>query len=253
MTVNEQPSGISLLNDLIAQKVGDKSQVLFYGETGSTMWSMGTPDSDHDVVVVYANNIFDMLAGRISGQLPVPNFKGKVGNAECDISFMEVTHFCNLLKKGNVNAIWTATTTVVINNTDIFKQLQSIIYRHPSKAMWPSIKGIALSNVFDIERRKDVRSPRKSFTSAIRILAFYSELLTTCNFTYDSKKLPFISKSAAIAPEGFMDYYNEVYEYVEYAHNNVYKSGISEAMPIRLIEEWLLYVRMEQLAASVSP
>jgi predicted nucleotidyltransferase len=97
---------------------------------------------------------------------------------ELDCQYMEIGHLVNLLKKGNVNAIWAVCSPVVHQQSAALAELKEITLNNLSRASYASIKGMAMSELSDATKRKEVRDPQKSLQTCIRTLWFGHTLLT---------------------------------------------------------------------------
>ena len=145
-------------------------------EVGSGMWNMTGPvmGSDRDLVVIYQDSTKDILKGRrIRDNLPCQHGIFGSDGQEYDLSFMEIGHFCGLLKKGNINAIWALLSPVVVWRQGDIGYLYKLIYNTSATTdIIPSGVGMTLSQLKDAEFRKDMRSPQKSLNTAYRTISF---------------------------------------------------------------------------------
>ena len=144
--------------------------ILFSTEVGSWMWGMNLPESDHDIINVYAQSTRDILSGHEHIRNK-PNKKKMIGGMEYDFQYMEIGHLIGLLIKGNVNAIWAVTSPIVHRGSDTMCQLREITINNLSKASYPSIHGMAISNLHDNEKRPNMR-PNKAYKQCLRTLKF---------------------------------------------------------------------------------
>lgn len=141
-----------------------KERVLFISEVGSRMWGMNRPDSDYDKMVIYQVNTKDILSGYKTD--PTKPSKSEKGT---DYSYMEIGHLISLLCKGNVNAIWTVCSPIHENDTyGVKSELMDIVMLNTSKMAFSSIRGMVMSQVSDIDKRKSVMPPFKAARAAIR-------------------------------------------------------------------------------------
>lgn len=175
---------------------------LFTTEVGSRMWGMEDLSSDYDLVTVYAVPTDDILMGY---GLPTGKRQQKYmdGDKEIDHQYIEVGHLINLLCKGNVNAIWIATSPLIhyvngrytftvkedtsdipmidaYSNRSFHGYLYRLVIKSLSKSSYNSIKGMAQSQYNDVVKRANIRDPNKSRMTALRTLSFGSHLLC-CN------------------------------------------------------------------------
>ena len=162
---------------------------LWITEVGSAMWGMETFASDHDYVVIFANNTRNVLIGNTMVTLPAKTNITIPGiDKPCDISAMEIGHLVHLLKKGNVNAIWAVMSPIVVTGADNnwgLQNLQNLVRKTVSSASYPSIEGMAISQCHDAKKRAQVRDPKKSYATALRTLEFGTRLFDTGEIRFD--------------------------------------------------------------------
>jgi predicted nucleotidyltransferase len=159
---------------------------LWATEVGSGMWGMESLASDHDLVVIYASPIFDVLTGDVVNTLP-QKMDLKMGPSRfnddkpIDISAMEIGHLVHLLSKGNINAIWSVISPNLVSVTHQFhkchSELKHLVCNGLSKKTYHSVRGMALSQVADADKRADVRATKKSLMTALRTINFGINLL----------------------------------------------------------------------------
>lgn len=162
-------------------------RILFRTEVGSHMWKMATPESDRDIVTVYAEDILPILEGRrISTGKPQRSYhiRDLVGEHDIDEQFFEINHLINLLCKGNVNAIWAVTSPMVISTSDAHQRLFAIVNTHMAMSILPSIAGMAMSQWNDAKKREKVKDPMKSKSTAVRTLRFGYNMICMRRFMY---------------------------------------------------------------------
>jgi predicted nucleotidyltransferase len=160
-----------------------EEQILFSTEVGSWMWGMNLPDSDHDIINVYAQSTREILSGHEHIRNK-PNTKKMIGGIEYDYQYMEIGHLVNLLIKGNVNAIWAVTSPRVYKGSYTLCQLREITVNNLSKASYPSIHGLAISNLHDNEKRPNMR-PNKAYKQCLRTLKFGINMFKNNIITYE--------------------------------------------------------------------
>jgi predicted nucleotidyltransferase len=171
----------------VSQLTKIDERILFRTEVGSHMWKMGTPESDRDIITVYAESILPILEGRrISTGKPQRSYTihDFEGTREVDEQFIEINHLINLLCKGNVNAIWAVTSPLIISSSDTHQQLVAITNNTMAKSILPSIFGMATSQWNDTVKRAKVKDPVKSKCTAVRTLRFGYNLLCFKRFMY---------------------------------------------------------------------
>jgi len=166
----------------IQMKSSQEDKILFETEVGSIMWGMQTPESDHDIMQVYAQPTRDILSGKVIIKNK-PHHQYKQFGYEWDYQFMEIGHLVNLLIKGNCNAIWMVTSPVVITDSDVLKKLRDLTVTNLSKASYDSINGLATSNFKDQEKRPLMR-PNKAYKQCLRTLNFGTTLFETGELRY---------------------------------------------------------------------
>lgn len=170
---------------------------LFVTEVGSRMWGMEKFASDYDLFHCYQQPAREYLrTSTFEKSRPAKSFTADsewclnqpwfhntpapaipIG-AEVDAQYMEIGHLVNLLKKGNVNAIWAVCSPVVHQNSQTLRELKQITLDNLSRASYASIKGMAMSELSDATKRKAVRDPQKNLQTCIRTLWFGHTLLT---------------------------------------------------------------------------
>ncbi len=164
-------------------------KTLFTTEVGSRMWGMEEFASDYDLVEIYQEDTKDILRGKsISTSLPHKTYYDEQGRL-IDKQSMEIGHLINLLCKGNINAIWIATSPIV-HNLGPFQHhnyyvLKFMVERNLSRITYNSIYGMSVSQEKDAIKRSDVRDGRKSRLTALRTIRFGIELLQNGILDYD--------------------------------------------------------------------
>ena len=155
----------------IEEYLPDK-RIISVTEVGSGMWGMRELSSDYDLVVIYSENPIDILAGRkYEANLPSKHHV-IIRGREYDFQYMEVGHLINLLKKGNINAIWALLSPIIIHSSKMHKDLKEYVKSYPTKAIMPSLEGMVLSQLSDAVKRASVRLPTKSLLTAMRTVKF---------------------------------------------------------------------------------
>jgi len=167
------------------------AEILFVTEVGSRMWGMEKFASDFDLFHCYQQPAREYLrTSTFEKSRPAKTFTANVdyliqtqnvtipAGAEIDAQYMEIGHLVNLLKKGNVNAIWAVCSPVVHQQSATLAELKEITLNNLSRASYASIKGMAMSELSDATKRKDVRDPQKSLQTCVRTLWFGHTLLT---------------------------------------------------------------------------
>ncbi len=162
------------------------AEILFVTEVGSRMWGMEKFASDYDLFHCYQQPAREYLrTSTFEKSRPARKYtEGRdthphlFEEREIDAQYMEIGHLVNLLKKGNVNAIWAVCSPVVHQQSAALAELKEITLNNLSRASYASIKGMAMSELSDATKRKDVRDPQKSLQTCVRTLWFGHTLLT---------------------------------------------------------------------------
>ncbi len=147
-----------------------QERILFQTEVGSYMWGMQKPDSDRDIMCVYAQPTREILSG-MQTKYNKHQHKTMIDGIEWDTQYMEIGHLVNLLKNGNVNALWTVTSPVVIQGSDDLNRLREITLVNLSKVSFYSINGMAVSCLHDQEKRPNMPY-NKAYKQCLRTLMF---------------------------------------------------------------------------------
>jgi predicted nucleotidyltransferase len=144
---------------------------LFITEVGSRMWGMETLSSDHDLFHVFQQPSSEYLRSSTFEKTRAAKsyiYEGK----EIDAQYMEIGHLVNLLKKGNVNAIWNVCSPIVHMDSEWLEKLREITINNVSKSSYASINGMAHSQLNDAIKRATVKDPMKSKATTMRTLQF---------------------------------------------------------------------------------
>jgi predicted nucleotidyltransferase len=159
-----------------------EDRTLFETEVGSIMWGMQTPESDRDVMQVYAQPAREILSGMATTRNK-PQRKFKQYSWEWDYQHFEIGHLVNLLIKGNVNAIWAVTSPIVLLESEVLRDLRTITRDNLSKATYASIHGMAISNYHDNLKRPNM-AKNKAYKQALRTMTFGINLLERGEIKY---------------------------------------------------------------------
>jgi hypothetical protein len=151
-------------------------KTLFITTVGSHMWGMQTPESDIDQMLVYQESTRNILEGR-----PIRNTKPdsafEQDGIPVDRKCQEIGHLVNKLIDGNVNAIWTVCSPIVVQDHPYLHELRKITEQNLSKASYASINGMAISQTKDHVKRAAVMPAGKSLRTCWRICEFGQMLL----------------------------------------------------------------------------
>lgn len=163
------------IKDYIIDHLPTDHIILHISEVGSFMWGMGNEDdpikglSDHDIFVVYQVPTKMILSGyKIKDNLPNKH-DITINGKQFDFSFMEIGHLINLIIKGNINAIWGLTSSIIYESS-IDNIMDYVIKNINNLDIFPSTIGMSTAQLIDSTRRARVRSLEKSINCAYRTL-----------------------------------------------------------------------------------
>ncbi len=164
-------AGQEILGGLIHRKI------LFVSSVGSHMWGMQTEESDIDLAIIYAASTKAILRGEkiscTTGQ------EIAVRNGEVyDIIGWEVGHLIDQLIRGNINAIWYASSPLIIKPSAFQKDLADIVASNISRSCHHSIKGMAESQIKSEKALKNSRMAGKGLQTALRTINFGIRLMS---------------------------------------------------------------------------
>lgn len=151
-------------------------KTLFVTNVGSHMWQMQTPESDLDLMLVYQESTRDILEGRGTHKTQ-PDRSFIHHGVLVDQKEQEIGHLVNKLIDGNVNAIWTVCTPLIIQDHPYLQELRKITEQNLSIASYASIKGMATSQFGDHTKRAKVMPEGKALKTAWRTCEFGQTLL----------------------------------------------------------------------------
>lgn len=163
---------------------GSSCRTVFISCTGSHMWGMNTPESDIDLVIIYIAPTRSLLRGeRI---LPTVRQKITAHQGEIyDTLGWETGHLINQLIKGNVNAIWYATSPLVIKPSIVQEELSTLVRANLSRATYHSIRGMAESQIkSEGKPTNDPKITGKGYRTALRTIEFGIRLLSEGKISY---------------------------------------------------------------------
>jgi len=151
-------------------------KLLFATNVGSHMWNMQTPESDLDTMMVYQEDTKHILEGRYV-HVTKPDKSFMQDGVLIDQKEQEIGHLVNKLIDGNVNAIWTVCTPIVLQNSPYLQELRDIVVNNLSKASYASINGMSISQMKDHVKRAGVMPEGKALRTALRTCCFGHSLL----------------------------------------------------------------------------
>jgi predicted nucleotidyltransferase len=208
-------------------------KTLFVTTVGSHMWAMQTPASDLDLMVIYQESTRDILEGRLIHKTK-PDRTFERDGVTVDQKEQEIGHLVNKLIDGNVNAIWTVCTPIIIQDHPYLQTLRRITEQNLSKASYTSIKGMAVSQFKDHTKRAGVMPIGKALKTTWRTCVFGQMLLL-------AKKIQF--KSAPLEEVTVSDV-EWILNGLEYAYN---ESTLPERPDEKPFRDFLFNIRIDEL------
>jgi len=205
---------------------------LFITEVGSRMWGMATPSSDYDLFHVFQQPSSEYL--RTSTFEKTHAAKSYFENSrEIDAQYMEIGHLVNLLKKGNVNAIWSVCSPIIYKDSEWLSKLRNIVTDNLSKSTYASINGMAHSQLNDVMKRASVKDPLKSKATTMRTLQFGVTMLM-------NHKIEFKPPEDDVTNENI----GKWFRYLELAEE---KSILPDEVNVKPFEDFLYDIRMSEI------
>jgi predicted nucleotidyltransferase len=159
-------------------------ELLFSTNVGSHMWGMNTSESDIDISSVYVVDTKHMLSG-YSIHNTRPDKTYMKDGMKVDEKFQEIGHLVNKIISGNVNAMWTVCTPLVIKDHATLRILRDITMRNLSRASYDSINGMARSQLKDVVKRTSVMPEGKALKTAFRTCQFGITLLSQGRIVFE--------------------------------------------------------------------
>jgi predicted nucleotidyltransferase len=205
---------------------------LFITEVGSRMWGMATPSSDYDLFHVFQQPSSEYLRGSTFEKTRAA--KSYFENTkEIDAQYMEIGHLVNLLKKGNVNAIWSVCSPIIHKDSEWLSKLRDIVTDNLSKSSYASINGMAHSQLNDAIKRASVKDPLKSKATTMRTLQFGVTMLM-------NHKIEFKPPEDEITNENI----GKWFRYLDLAKE---KSMLPDEVDPKPFEDFLYDIRMSEI------
>lgn len=184
-------------------------KTLFITNVGSHLWGMQTPESDLDLMVVYQESTRDILEGRLIHKTK-PDKTFERDGVTVDQKEQEIGHLVNKLIDGNVNAIWTVCTPLIMQDHPYLEELCKITKQNLSKASYASIKGMAISQFKDHTKRAGVMPEGKALKTVWRTCEFGQMLLLAKEIKFRPAPLEEVTVSDAEWILNALDYtYNQ--------------------------------------------
>jgi predicted nucleotidyltransferase len=205
-------------------------KTLFISCVGSHMWSMQSPESDIDLVMIYIAPTRALLRGeRISPTLR-QHISARDGEIYDTLGW-EIGHLINQLIKGNVNAIWYVTSPLIIKPSIIQEELSALVQANLCRQTYHSIKGMAESQIKSEEKP---RIAGKGYRTALRTINFGIKLLS------DGR----ISFAPVLRTPGAEEVMEKMYQ-LEEAYE---ASRLPDRPDVDAFREFLLRLRLEEMA-----
>ncbi|MFZ3111813.1 DNA polymerase beta superfamily protein [Methanothrix sp.] len=165
-------------------------KILYISCIGSHMWGMESKESDIDLVMIYIVPTKRILRGE-KFPATIRQEMAARGGGIYDTLGWEIGHLIDLLIKGNVNAIWYATSPLVIMPSALQEELSAIVQANLCRESYHSIKGMAESQIkSETEQLKLsgaglVKRPGKGYRTALRTINFGIKLLREARISYE--------------------------------------------------------------------
>jgi predicted nucleotidyltransferase len=214
----------------LADIADNRMKTLFISCVGSHMWGMQSSESDIDLVMIYIAPTRALLRGeRIS-----PTVRQRItarGGEIYDTLGWEIGHLINQLIKGNVNAIWYATSPLVIKPSSVREELSSLVQANLCRETYHSIKGMSQSQIKSEEKPKVAG---KGYRTALRTMNFGIKLLSEGKICF----------APALGTPGA----GEVMEKMRQLEEAYEASPLPDRPDEEAFRELLLRLRMEEMA-----
>jgi len=139
------------------------------------MWGMQNEESDIDLVMIYIAPTRSILRGERIPSTIRQEIAARGGEIYDTLGW-EIGHLINQLIKGNVNAIWYATSPLHVKTSPIHEELSSLVQANLCRETYQSIKGMAESQIKSETGAS--RKPGKGYRTALRTINFGIALLT---------------------------------------------------------------------------
>ncbi len=156
----------------------NRMKTLFISCVGSHMWGMNSQESDIDLVMIYIAPTRSLLRG----EKILPTVRQQItarGGEIYDTLGLEIGHLINQLIKGNINAIWYATSPLLVKPSILQEELSALVRSNLCRQTYHSLKGMAESQIKSEE--KPAAKPRiagKGYRTALRTINFGISLLS---------------------------------------------------------------------------
>jgi len=210
-----------------------KVETLWKVNVGSHMWKMENAASDFDVSEVYAVPSEIILKGM---GYPITKAQGKYlrpDGVEVDLCSQEIGHLVNKLVGGNINAIWTVMSPIILQDSPVLQELRKIVKDNIAKNCFQSINGMATSQLRDAVRHVSGVPESKKLMTAFRTIQFGMNLLKTGKFEFK----PVLYDISEGEVRAAFDELNEAYE----------NSKLPEAPDEKAFRNFLFVFRMKNM------
>ena len=206
---------------------------LYVSCVGSHMWGMNNEQSDIDLVMIYIAPTRAILRGENFPFTVRQQIAPKNGEIYDTLGW-EIGHLIDQLIKGNINAIWYATSPLVIKPSRVQEELSDLVRANLSRLTYHSIKGMAESQIKSDETpEKKPKIPGKGYRTALRTINFGIKLLSEARICF--------------APVLHAPSSEEVMERMEQLDEAYLKSPLPDRPDEEAFRELLLKLRMEEM------
>jgi len=199
------------------------------------MWRMNDEESDVDLAEVYIVPTKSILRGE-----RIPITTGQQMNTRNGVIYdtlgWEIGHLISQLLKGNINAIWYATSPIVIQPSTYQEELKSLVVNDLCKNTYCSLAGMTESQIAEGQKLKD--SGGKGYRTALRTMNFGIELLSRGRLCYEPVRY---------TPdfEVIMDKKRQLMD--------AYESSILPDLPDKeIFREFLFRLRMDEMSGKIN-
>ena len=171
-----------------AQSRGMK--ILYISCVGSHMWEMENEESDIDLVMIYIVSTRRILRGEKFPATIRQEMDAREGGIYDTLGW-EIGHLIELLIKGNINAIWYATSPLVILPSPVQEELSALVQANLCRESYHSIKGMAESQIksetgqLKMTGAGLVKRPGKGYRTALRTIKFGIKLLREARISFE--------------------------------------------------------------------
>ncbi len=184
------PEREALEMEAVKQAKSRGMKVLYMSCVGSHMWGMNNRESDIDLVMIYIAPTGSILRGE---RVPttIRQEMAARGSGIYDTLGWEIGHLIDLLVKGNVNAIWYATSPLVIVPSPVQEELSRLVQSNLCRESYHSIKGMAESQIrsesgqIEISGAGLIKRPGKGYRTALRTINFGIKLLAEARICFE--------------------------------------------------------------------